>query len=207
MPEDLEQRLRRAYEAFNARDVEAALALMHSDVDWPNAIEGGRVHGHDGCVRTGPVSSRRSIRASNRFASRLATAGVSPSTCTRSSARSTPARSPTRVWSTSTHCAAASSSAWTSRRLKAGTPGRGARAPTTSVFSNFRDTSGVREYGLLLASSLRRGHRRGGSERVLSWLSEKFFGYRQGTAGGGPSHVQSSTRCAVQQQFKHFLPF
>jgi hypothetical protein len=34
------QRLRRAYEAFNARDVEAALALMHSDVDWPNAIKG-----------------------------------------------------------------------------------------------------------------------------------------------------------------------
>jgi hypothetical protein len=48
MPEDLEQRLRRAYEAFNARDVGAALALMHSDVDWPNAIDGGRVHGHDG---------------------------------------------------------------------------------------------------------------------------------------------------------------
>jgi ketosteroid isomerase-like protein len=42
------QRLRRAYEAFNARDVEAALALMHSDVDWPNAIEGGRVRGHHG---------------------------------------------------------------------------------------------------------------------------------------------------------------
>jgi hypothetical protein len=47
MPEDLEQRLRRAYKAFNARDVEAALVLMHSDVDWPNGIEGGRVHGHD----------------------------------------------------------------------------------------------------------------------------------------------------------------
>jgi hypothetical protein len=47
MPEDLEQRLRRAYEAFNAHDVEAALALMHSDVDWQNAIEGGRLHGHD----------------------------------------------------------------------------------------------------------------------------------------------------------------
>jgi ketosteroid isomerase-like protein len=46
-PEDSEQLLRRAYEAFNARDVEGALALMHSDVDWPNAIEGGRLHGHD----------------------------------------------------------------------------------------------------------------------------------------------------------------
>jgi hypothetical protein len=47
MPEDPKQLLRRAYEAFNARNVEAALALMHSDVDWPNAIEGGRLHGHD----------------------------------------------------------------------------------------------------------------------------------------------------------------
>ncbi len=47
MPEALEQRLRRAYQAFNAHDIEAALALMHSDVDWQNAIEGGRLHGHD----------------------------------------------------------------------------------------------------------------------------------------------------------------
>ena len=37
--------LRRAYEAFNARDVDAALALMHPDVDWPNGMEGGRVLG------------------------------------------------------------------------------------------------------------------------------------------------------------------
>lgn len=38
--------LRRAYAAFNARDIEAALALMHPDVDWPNAMEGRREHGH-----------------------------------------------------------------------------------------------------------------------------------------------------------------
>ncbi len=40
--------LTRAYDAFNARDVEAALAAMHSDVDWPNGMKGGRVHGHRG---------------------------------------------------------------------------------------------------------------------------------------------------------------
>jgi hypothetical protein len=40
--------LRRAYDAFNARDVDAAVALMAPDVDWPNAIEGGRVVGRDG---------------------------------------------------------------------------------------------------------------------------------------------------------------
>jgi ketosteroid isomerase-like protein len=43
-PEDT---LRAAYAAFNARDVEAALALMHPEVDWPNAWEGGRVLGRD----------------------------------------------------------------------------------------------------------------------------------------------------------------
>lgn len=36
----------RAYAAFNARDIDAALATMHPDVDWPNGMEGGRVHGH-----------------------------------------------------------------------------------------------------------------------------------------------------------------
>ena len=40
--------LTRTYDAFNARDVEAALAAMHPDVDWPNGMEGGRVHGHRG---------------------------------------------------------------------------------------------------------------------------------------------------------------
>jgi ketosteroid isomerase-like protein len=40
-----EEILRSAYRAFNARDVDAALELMHPDVDWPNAWEGGRVTG------------------------------------------------------------------------------------------------------------------------------------------------------------------
>jgi len=39
--------LRRVYAAFNARDIDGALALMDSDVDWPNGWEGGRVHGTD----------------------------------------------------------------------------------------------------------------------------------------------------------------
>lgn len=37
-----------AYRAFNARDLEAALATMHPEVEWPNTMEGGYVHGHDG---------------------------------------------------------------------------------------------------------------------------------------------------------------
>jgi hypothetical protein len=43
---DDERLLRRAYELFNARDIDGALALMHPDVDWPNGMEGGREHGH-----------------------------------------------------------------------------------------------------------------------------------------------------------------
>lgn len=42
-----EDTLRAAYEAFNARDLESALGLMHPAVDWPNAWEGGRVSGRD----------------------------------------------------------------------------------------------------------------------------------------------------------------
>lgn len=42
-----EDTLRAAYEAFNARDLDAAVELMHPDVDWPNAWEGGRVVGRE----------------------------------------------------------------------------------------------------------------------------------------------------------------
>lgn len=43
---DIEQRLRDLYVSFNARDVDAVLAALAPDVDWPNAWEGGRVVGH-----------------------------------------------------------------------------------------------------------------------------------------------------------------
>jgi ketosteroid isomerase-like protein len=42
---NIELVLRSAYRAFNARDIDAALELMHPEVDWPNAWEGGRVVG------------------------------------------------------------------------------------------------------------------------------------------------------------------
>ena len=37
--------LRAAYTAFNARDIDAALALMTPDVAWPKAFKGGFVRG------------------------------------------------------------------------------------------------------------------------------------------------------------------
>ena len=39
--------LEAAYEAFDRRDVDAALAGMAPEVDWPNAWEGGYVHGRE----------------------------------------------------------------------------------------------------------------------------------------------------------------
>ena len=44
---DDETRLRTLHDAFNARDIDATLAGMAADVDWPNGWQGGREHGHE----------------------------------------------------------------------------------------------------------------------------------------------------------------
>jgi ketosteroid isomerase-like protein len=44
----LEELIRRAYAAFNARDIDAALATMSANVIWPNGMDGGTVHGREG---------------------------------------------------------------------------------------------------------------------------------------------------------------
>jgi ketosteroid isomerase-like protein len=38
--------LESAYDAFNERDLDFLLLLMHPDVDWANGMEGGRIRGH-----------------------------------------------------------------------------------------------------------------------------------------------------------------
>jgi hypothetical protein len=43
---ELEALLRRMYAAFNARDVDAVMAALHPDVDWPNVLGGTRLDGH-----------------------------------------------------------------------------------------------------------------------------------------------------------------
>ena len=44
---ETEEVIERMYWAFNARDGERVLGVMHPDVDWPNGMEGGRVIGRD----------------------------------------------------------------------------------------------------------------------------------------------------------------
>ena len=39
--------LRSAYQDFNARNIDAVISLMHSQVQWANGMEGGHVYGKD----------------------------------------------------------------------------------------------------------------------------------------------------------------
>ncbi len=45
-PEELSL-LNEIYRDFNARRIDPVLARMSPDVDWPNGMEGGRVHGRE----------------------------------------------------------------------------------------------------------------------------------------------------------------
>jgi len=39
--------IKKAYSAFNSRDIDTALSTFHPNVQWPKAFEGGYVNGHD----------------------------------------------------------------------------------------------------------------------------------------------------------------
>ena len=39
--------IKRIYDRFNVRDMEAVLAALHDDVIWANGMEGGHIHGRD----------------------------------------------------------------------------------------------------------------------------------------------------------------
>lgn len=47
MEKQIRDLIKKAYSAFNARDIDTALSTMHPDVQWPKAFEGGYVSGHD----------------------------------------------------------------------------------------------------------------------------------------------------------------
>jgi len=47
MKEQIQDLFKKAYAAFNARDIDTALSTMHPDVEWPKAFEGGYVSGHN----------------------------------------------------------------------------------------------------------------------------------------------------------------
>lgn len=48
--DDLEH-FRALYQAFNRRDIDAVVAMMSEEVDWPNAWKGGRLVGREAVRR------------------------------------------------------------------------------------------------------------------------------------------------------------
>lgn len=46
MPNDVEM-IEGIYRSFNARDIDAVLAVLSEDVAWANGMEGGHVHGRE----------------------------------------------------------------------------------------------------------------------------------------------------------------
>ncbi len=47
MKEHYESLIKKAYAAFNARDIDTALTVMDADVQWPKAWEGEHITGHE----------------------------------------------------------------------------------------------------------------------------------------------------------------
>lgn len=47
VPSEVRAFLVSAYDVFNRRDIDAALEMMTLDVEWPNGMEGGFVHGRE----------------------------------------------------------------------------------------------------------------------------------------------------------------
>jgi hypothetical protein len=47
METQIQDLVKKAYAAFNARDIDTALSTMHAAIQWPKAFEGGYVTGHD----------------------------------------------------------------------------------------------------------------------------------------------------------------
>ena len=45
MEKQVQDLIKKAYFAFNARDIDTTLSTMHEDIQWPKAFEGGYVNG------------------------------------------------------------------------------------------------------------------------------------------------------------------
>jgi len=53
-----QQFLKNLYEAFNKREIETIISVMHPDVKWANGMEGGSFTDATTCVSIGKSSSR-----------------------------------------------------------------------------------------------------------------------------------------------------
>jgi len=47
MEPEIQDLIRKAYSAFNSRDIDTALSTFDPEIEWPKAFEGGYVQGHE----------------------------------------------------------------------------------------------------------------------------------------------------------------
>ncbi|QND16885.1 nuclear transport factor 2 family protein (plasmid) [Rhizobium leguminosarum bv. trifolii] len=47
MPNNNFEMIKRIYQSFNARDIDAVLSVLSEDVAWANGMDGGHVHGRE----------------------------------------------------------------------------------------------------------------------------------------------------------------
>ena len=47
MENQIHNLIKKAYLAFNSRDISTALSTFHKNVEWPKAFEGGYINGHN----------------------------------------------------------------------------------------------------------------------------------------------------------------
>lgn len=47
MNNSVENLIKKAYSAFNSRDINTAFTTFHQDIEWPKAFEGGFIKGHE----------------------------------------------------------------------------------------------------------------------------------------------------------------
>jgi hypothetical protein len=59
------------YDAFNRRDIEPILAVMHPELEWPNGMEGAGFMGAKEFALTGLGNGACWIRTLSRFNSRV----------------------------------------------------------------------------------------------------------------------------------------
>src|SRR3954454_25112150 len=102
----------RVYAAFNARDADGALALMHEDVDWPNGWQGGRIHGRE-AVREYWTQQWREIDSTVRPLDETVSGDRVAVTVPRLVRTSRATCSPRAAPRTCTRCGTVSSRAWT----------------------------------------------------------------------------------------------
>jgi ketosteroid isomerase-like protein len=59
--------IKRIYASFNARDIDAVLAVLSDDVAWANGMDGGHINGREAVLLDTSVGYDQSTRRAGRI--------------------------------------------------------------------------------------------------------------------------------------------